>query len=137
MKKIIKKRIERFLVFLIASNASLFLLLAYFGKLSTNLKDLVFIDFWGRLCVYSLWFTGYAFYRKYLPERSFSRKVVIFVVCINIPFFLLLGYFDKLSIDPKALPFIDFWGRLTVYSLWFIMYEAYREYIQEDSRQSV
>lgn len=137
MKKTTKKRIEQFLVFLIASNALLFLLLAYWGKLSTDPKDLVFIDFWGRLCVYSLWFTGYAFYRKYLPGENFFRKVVIFTVCINIPFFLLLGYFNKLSTDPKALPFIDFWGRLTVYSLWFMMYELYRKYIQEDSEQNM
>ena len=135
MKKTTKKRIELFLVFLIGFNALLFLLLAYLGKLSTAPKDLVFIDFWGRLCVYSLWFTGYAVYRKYLTRRDFLRRIVIFTVCVNIPLFLLLGYFNKLSTDPKALPFIDFWGRLTVYSLWFIMYELYRKYIQEDPEQ--
>ena len=133
MNKETKKKTELFLVFLIAVNAFVFLLLAYLGKLSTAAKDLVFIDFWGRLCVYSLWFTGYALYRKYLPEKSFLRSVVVFVVLVNIPFFLSLGYFDKLSTDPKALPFIDFWGRLTVYSLWFIMYELYRKYIQDKS----
>ena len=133
MNKITKNRIDQFLVFLIGTNAFIFLLLAYLGKLSTNPKDLVFIDFWGRLCVYSLWFTGYALYRKYLPEEGFFRKAAVFTVLINIPLFLLLGYFDKLSTDPKDLPFIDFWGRITVYSLWFIMYEAYQKYIREDS----
>ena len=132
MNKITKNRIDRLSVFLIGTNAFIFLLLAYWGKLSMNPKDLVFIDFWGRLCVYSLWFTGYALYRKYLPEGGFFRKSVVWVVVINIPFFLLLGYFNKLSIDPKALPFIDFWGRITVYSLWFIVYEAYQKYVRED-----
>ena len=132
MKKTTKKRIEQFLVFFIGGNALLFLSLAYFEKLSTNPKDLVFIDFWGRLCVYSLWFVGYALYRKYLLHREFFRRAVIFAVSLNIPLFLLLGYFDKLSTDPKDLPFIDFWGRLTVYSLWFMAYECYRKYIQEE-----
>ncbi len=133
MTKTTKKIITQFLVLLIGVNAFTFLFLAYLGKLSTAPKDLVFIDFWGRLCVYSLWFTGYALYRKYLPDRVFLRGVVIVAVCVNIPLFLLLGYFDKLSTSAKALPFIDFWGRLTVYSVWFMAYEAYRKYIQEDS----
>ncbi len=134
MNQATRKRITQFLVLLIGLNASVFLLLAYLGKLSTAPKDLVFIDFWGRLCVYSLWFTGYALYRKYLPENSVFRKAVIVVVCVNIPLFLLLGYFDQLSTAPKALPFIDFWGRLTVYSVWFMAYEAYRKYIQGEPK---
>ena len=132
-----KKIITQLLVLFIGINAGLFLLLAYWGKLSTTPKDLVFIDFWGRLCVYSLWFTGYALYRKYLTDRAFLRGVVIVAVCVNIPLFLLLGYFDKLSTAAKALPFIDFWGRLTVYSVWFMAYETYRKYIQEDSGQKM
>ena len=64
------------------------------------------------------------------------KNIVITIVCINIPVFLLLGYFDKLSTDPKALPFIDFWGRLTVYSLWFMAYEFYREYMHENKEQA-
>lgn len=136
MQKTTKKRIEFFLVIFIGFNAFVFLLLAYLQKLSIAPKDLVFIDFWGRLCVYSLWFTGYALYLKYLPKKSFFRKFVMLFICMNIPFFLLLGYFNKLSTDPRALPFIDFWGRLTVYSLWFMMYEIYRKYIQEDSRKN-
>jgi hypothetical protein len=127
-----KKIIERSVVFIVGANALVFLLLAYLEKLSTAPKDLVFIDFWGRLCVYSLWFVGYALYRKYLYAHVFLRRTIIFIVCINIPFFLLMGYFDKISTDPKALPFIDFWGRLTVYSLWFMAYEFYCNYMQEE-----
>ena len=71
MNKITKQKIDQFIIFLIGTNAFIFLLLAYLGKLSTNPKDLVFIDFWDRLCVYSMWFTGYALYRKYLLEEGF------------------------------------------------------------------
>lgn len=127
-----KKRINLILITLVGANAFIFLLLAYLDKLSTDPKDLVFIDFWGRLCVYSLWFVGYALYRKYIVDKPLLKGLLLFIVCANIPFFLGMGYFDKLSIDPKALPFIDFWGRLTVYSLWFMAYEVYRTYMEED-----
>jgi len=133
MNQATKKTIEKLVVFIVGANAFIFLLLAYLNKLSTAPKDLVFIDFWGRLCVYSLWFVGYALYRRYLYANIVVRRTIIFIVCANIPFFLLLGYFDKLSTDPKALPFIDFWGRLTVYSLWFMAYEFYRSYMQEEN----
>lgn len=130
-----KKFVTELLVAMIGLNAFVFLLLAYLEKLSTDPKDLVFIDFWGRLCVYSLWFVGYALYRKYIENKPTIRNIVI--VFLNIPFFLLLGYFDKLSTDPKALPFIDFWGRLTVYSLWFMAYELYRNYMQNDNQKVI
>jgi surface polysaccharide O-acyltransferase-like enzyme len=129
-----KKKIEKALVIFIGLNVIVFLALAYFDKLSTNPKDLVFIDFWGRLCVYSLWFVGYALYRKYVVQHTALKRIIIFLVCANIPFFLGLGYFNKLSTDAKALPFIDFWGRLTVYSLWFMAYEFYREFIQDNKK---
>jgi hypothetical protein len=132
-----KKFVTELLVAMIGLNAFVFLLLAYLEKLSTDPKDLVFIDFWGRLCVYSLWFVGYALYRKYIENKPTIRNIVIVLVCLNIPFFLLLGYFDKLSTDPKALPFIDFWGRLTVYSLWFMAYELYRNYMQNDNQKVI
>ena len=130
-----KKIINRVLVSVVGANAVLFLLLAYLEKLSTNPKDLVFIDFWGRLCVYSLWFVGYALYRIYIVDRAILKHFVILIVCLNIPFFLIMGYFDKLSTDPKALPFIDFWGRLTVYSLWFMGYEFYRSYMRKNNTE--
>jgi hypothetical protein len=126
-----KKVIQQVLGTLVAANAIIFLLLAYLQVFSATPRAIVFIDFWGRLCVYSLWFTGYALYRKYLPEKSILRTIIIAIVVINIPVFLMLGYFNKLSPDLETLPFIDFWGRLTVYSLWFMAYEFYRNYIGE------
>ncbi len=126
-----KNVINAILVTIISANALAFLLLAYLNKLSTDPKDLVFIDFWGRLCVYSLWFAGYALYRKYITGIPFLKWLLILIVCCNIPFFLLMGYFDCLSTDPHALPFIDFWGRLTVYSLWFIAYDSYLHFMQD------
>jgi hypothetical protein len=127
-----KKIIQQVLATLVAANAIVFLVLAYLQVFSSSPRAIVFIDFWGRLCVYSLWFTGYALYRKYLPEKSILKSIIIFIVCLNIPVFLILGYLNKLSPDLATLPFIDFWGRLTVYSLWFMAYELYRNYMQED-----
>ena len=126
-----KQAIKRTLVFTVCSNVVLFLLLAYLGKLSTEPRALIFIDFWGRLTVYSLWFVGYALYRKFLLPPTFATRAVIVLVCANVPTFLVLAYFDKLSPDPKNLPFIDFWGRLTVYSVWFMAYELYRKYFND------
>ena len=40
--------------------------------------------------------------------------------------FLVNAYFDLHSTDPKSAVFVDFWRRITVYSLWYICYEAYR-----------
>ena len=131
-----KKRINQVLVTIVGANAFLFLLLAYLEKLSMDPKDLVFIDFWGRLCVYSLWFVGYALYRQFIVGKVILKWVMILIVCMNIPFFLLMGYFDKLSTDPKALPFIDFWGRLTVYSLWFMAYEFYLSYTRDEKKET-
>jgi hypothetical protein len=122
-----KKLIQQILGTLVAANAIVFLTLAYFQMFSDTPRAIVFIDFWGRLCVYSLWFTGYALYRKYLPVKSVLRTIIILIICITIPVFLTLGYFNKLSPDLATLPFIDFWGRITVYSLWFMAYEFYRQ----------
>ncbi len=47
-----------------------------------------------------------------------------------------IAYFDKISNSPDNLVFIDFWGRVTVYSLWFMCYEVYRKYLQEDAPQA-
>lgn len=121
--------IQQILGTLVAANAIVFLVLAYLQVFPSSPRAIVFIDFWGRLCIYSLWFTGYALYRKYLPEKSILKTIIILIVCINIPVFLTLGYLNKLSPDLATLPFIDFWGRLTVYSVWFMAYEFYRENI--------
>jgi hypothetical protein len=115
----------------VVGNVALFLLLAYLEKLPTDAHSLVFIDFWGRLGVYSLWFVGYGLYRKYLAEQALLRSLVILALAVNVPLFLGLAYFDKLSPDPKNLPFVDFWGRITVYSVWFVAYEIYRKYLQD------
>lgn len=131
-----KKIIQQVLGTLVAANAIVFLVLAYLQVFSSTPRAIVFIDFWGRLCVYSLWFTGYALYRKYLPEKSVLKTIIILVVCLNIPLFLTLGYFNKLSPDLSTLPFIDFWGRLTVYSLWFMAYEFYRVNIQDNKNEN-
>jgi len=131
-----KKTIQQVLGTLVAANAIIFLLLAYMQVFSDTPRAIVFIDFWGRLCVYSLWFTGYALYRKYLPEKSILKSIIIFIVCLNIPLFLTLGYLNKLSPDLATLPFVDFWGRLTVYSLWFMAYEFYRNYIGESKTET-
>jgi hypothetical protein len=124
-----KKNIEKFLAFLVVGNTVLFLVLAYFHVLSTDPKSAVFIDFWGRFTVYSMWFIGFVLYLKYVKNTKLLRIVVLTAVCLNIPFFLLMAYFDKISNTPDTIIFVDFWGRITVYSLWVICYEFYRNYI--------
>jgi hypothetical protein len=128
--------IQKILGFIVAANAIVFLLLAYFQMFSDTPRAIVFVDFWGRLCVYSLWFTGYILYRKYLDNKIILKRIIIFIVCINIPVFLTLGYFNKLSPDLKTLPFIDFWGRITVYSLWFMAYEYYRSFMKKETSET-
>lgn len=124
-----KQALKLILSFLVVANTVLFLVMAYFHLLSTDPKSAVFIDFWGRFTVYSLWFIGFALYLKYLSKRPILRGLVLLTICINIPLFLLLAYFDKISNTPDMIVFVDFWGRITVYSLWFICYEAYRKYV--------
>jgi len=124
-----KKKLKLFLSFLVVSNTLLFLVMAYFHLLSTDPKSAVFIDFWGRFTVYSLWFIGFALYVKYVSRTSTLRWLILLIICINIPFFLLLAYFDKISNTPDMIVFVDFWGRITVYSLWFMCYEAYHKYL--------
>ncbi|MDD1631765.1 MAG: hypothetical protein LUP91_06095 [Methylococcaceae bacterium] len=124
-----KKKLKLFLSFLVVSNTLLFLVMAYYDLLSTNPKSAVFIDFWGRFTVYSLWFIGFALYVKYVSRTSTLRWLILLIICINIPLFLLLAYFDKISNTPDMIVFVDFWGRITVYSLWFMCYEAYHKYL--------
>lgn len=56
----------------------------------------------------------------------------IFLISANIPLFLGMAYFDKISMNEKSIVFIDFWGRITVYSCWVLCYEAYRSYVGAD-----
>ena len=123
-----KKNLKYFFSFLIVANTVLFLVMAYFHLLSTDSKSAVFIDFWGRFTVYSLWFIGFTLYVKYLANTPLIRGIILTAVCLNIPFFLLLAYFDKIANTPDMIVFVDFWGRITVYSLWVICFEAYQKY---------
>lgn len=124
-----KQSLKLILSTLVVGNTVLFLVMAYFHLLSTDAKSAVFIDFWGRFTVYSLWFIGFAIYVKYLARQPMLKGAVLAIIGINIPLFLLLAYFDKISNTPDMIVFVDFWGRITVYSLWFICYEAYRKYV--------
>ena len=124
------KTLKNFLAFLVVANTVIFLVMANFHWLSTDSKSAVFIDFWGRFTVYSLWFIGFVLYLKYISPNALLRNVVILIVSLNIPFFLLMAYFDKISNTPDMIVMVDFWGRITVYSLWFICYEAYQKYLQ-------
>lgn len=123
--------IRNIVVAAVVANILIFAGLAFTGNISGDPKTIVFIDFWGRFVVYSLWFVGYALYRKYLDPYPAIQNLIIAIVVINIPAFLLLSYFETVNVTPKNLAIIDFWGRLTVYSLWFILYELYREYLAE------
>ena len=104
--------------------------MAYFHMLSTAPKAAVFIDFWGRFTVYSMWFIGFALYVKYISPIKQLRIMLLLIISLNIPLFLLMAYFDKISNTPDTIVFIDFWGRITVYSLWVLCYEAYKKYVE-------
>ncbi|HYN55148.1 MAG TPA: hypothetical protein VES38_10630, partial [Methylotenera sp.] len=85
------KNLKHFFGFLVAGNTVLFLMMAYFHWLSTDPKSAVFVDFWGRFTVYSMWFIGFALYIKYISPIKPLRSIVLLVTCINIPLFLLLA----------------------------------------------
>lgn len=123
--------IKGVITFLVAGNTLLFLALAALHLLSTAPAAAIFIDFWGRFTVYSMWFIGFAIYVKYLAKIPAARWLILTIVFLNIPLFLLLSYFNKISNAPDILVFIDFWGRITVYSLWVICYELYRKYVDQ------
>lgn len=124
------KNLKQFFGFMVVANTALFLTMAYFHWLSTAPKAAVFVDFWGRFTVYSMWFIGFALYVKYISPIKSLRNIILLVTCINIPLFLLLAYFDKISNTSDTIVFVDFWGRITVYSLWVLCYEAYKKYVQ-------
>ena len=76
---------------------------------------------------------GYALYRRYLDGMPAIQNFVIAAIAINIPLFLTLSYFDKVHVTEENLAVVDFWGRLTVYSLWFMLYELYRKHLAPTS----
>ena len=125
-----KKIIKQILTSLIVGNTVLFLALAVLHLLSEDPKAAVFIDFWGRFTVYSLWFIGFVVYTRYIRQFVFFRRLTLTLVVANIPFFLLMAYFEKISNTPDMIVLVDFWGRITVYSLWVICYELYKEYVE-------
>jgi hypothetical protein len=123
-----KQRVTTAVVCLIVLNTVVFMVMAALGTLNVEGRMLVFVDFWGRFTVYSLWYTGYLFYLKFLRPRRVLASVFVALLVLNIPVFLTLAYLDKVTSTPQTLVFIDFWGRITVYSLWFLGLEAYRAY---------
>jgi len=125
-----KKIIKQILTSLIVGNTVLFLALAVLHLLSEDPKAAVFIDFWGRFTVYSLWFIGFVVYTRYIRQFVFFRRLTLTLVVANIPFFLLMAYFEKINNTPDMIVLVDFWGRITVYSLWVICYELYKEYVE-------
>lgn len=65
--------------------------------------------------------------------RNTLRIIVVSIVCLNVPIFLGLAWCNKLHMadEARSAIFIDFWGRLTVYSVWFIGYELYIRYLKD------
>ena len=120
------------LVAFIVVNTVVFLTLAVLNRLPGEGRALVFIDFWGRFTVYSLWFIAYALYRRFAWPVPALRVGIAALVVLNIPFFLLMAYLDKISNAPATLALVDFWGRISVYSLWFIGYECYRRLLARE-----
>lgn len=60
--------------------------------------------------------------------KAVLRFACLVAVITNLIVFLTLSYCNKLHMadEARSAIFIDFWGRWTVYSLWFMMYEVYR-----------
>lgn len=61
-------------------------------------------------------------------KKALLRAVCLWCVMINLVVFLTLAWCNKLHMadEARSAIYIDFWGRWTVYSLWFMMYEVYR-----------
>ena len=121
--------LRRIVIALVVADILVFGTLAFAGRISGAPATIVFIDFWGRFVVYSLWFVGYALYRRFLDGLPVIQNIIIGLIAINIPFFLILSYLDKVHVTEQNLAVVDFWGRLTVYSLWFMLYELYRKHL--------
>ncbi len=69
-----------------------------------------------------------------LYQKKKLKNLLSFLVVTNTLLFLVMAYFHMLSTDPKSAVFVDFWGRFTVYSLWFICFEAYQKYVGNEQR---
>ncbi|HMG46149.1 MAG TPA: hypothetical protein VK614_01635 [Allosphingosinicella sp.] len=121
--------LRRAVIFAVIANIVLFASLAFTGNISGDPSTIVFIDFWGRFVVYSLWIVAYVIYRRLFDDKPVVQTLIILLVVLNIPLFLGLSYADKIQVTPENLAVIDFWGRLTVYSLWFMLYELYRKHL--------
>ena len=65
-----------------------------------------------------------------LKENKNLKSFFGFLVVANTLLFLVMAYLHLLSTDAKSAVFIDFWGRITVYSLWVLCYEAYKKYVE-------
>lgn len=114
---------------LICANTALFFTVALSHNLPSGDRAAVFVDFWGRFTVYSLWFVGFALYVRFLSGYPAVRALVVALIMLNIVAFLTLAWLGRISNAPATLVYIDFWGRITVYSLWFLCYEGYRAWL--------
>ncbi len=130
MKQQNHKALNYLMGMLVVSNTAVFLVLANLHVLSTNPKSAVFIDFWGRFTVYSMWFIGFSLYVRYISPIKPLKNMVLLATCFNIPLFLLMAYFNQISNTPDTIVMVDFWGRITVYSLWVLCYESYQNYVK-------
>ena len=115
-----KQMVKRVLGFIICANTILFLALAYLHRLPND----------------SLWFIGWFAFSKIPRDSRMMRGFVLLLVCGNIPLFLSLAYFDKISMNENSIVFVDFWGRLTVYSVWVLCYEVYKIYMGNSAPDS-
>ena len=95
-----KKTLKLFLSFLVVANTLLFLVMAYFHLLSTDPKSAVFVDFWGRFTVYSLWFIGFALYVKYVSKTPVLRLLVLLIIAVIFPYFCFWLISTKLVTHP-------------------------------------
>jgi hypothetical protein len=120
-------------VTLVLANTAIFLGLALTGRISNAPETIVFVDFWGRFTVYSFWFLAFALFERTIGKIPIVKLAVIILLLLNIPLFLSLAYLGKLPGDPVSAVLIDFWGRLAVYSLWFMAYLTYNRYIADDT----
>ena len=66
------------------------------------------------------------------PRLRMVRAVLLFLIVLNTLAFFVMAVLGRLNVEGKALVFVDFWGRVTAYSVWFIAYETYRVYVTRD-----
>lgn len=66
------KKLKGFLSFSVIINTLLFLIMAYFKLLSTDQKSAVFIDFWGRYCLFIMVHWIHNLCKIYIQDTSFE-----------------------------------------------------------------